>query len=254
MLVLSGLWPVNQGVAARCAAEQKAAREARRIGKRAARSGFGLIRRKGDCGPVELRAGWVAELFVKGAVMGVLLIAGVALWWGAHLFKRVMPGPRAALGNRGKAVVAMVLVVSVVLMVAGYRGAETGTVYWGRNPALVGINNLLMLIAFYIYAVGGPKGARIWLGTKLRHPQLTGFAIWAAAHLLVNGDMPSFVLFGGLLVWAMVEMATINKQDGPWTPPPRAPRRKEFIYIAAALVAVGAVMALHNWLGVQPWG
>jgi uncharacterized membrane protein len=182
-----------------------------------------------------------------------LLIAGVVLWCAAHLFKRVAPGPRAAMGNAGKGVVALTLVASVVLMVMGYRAAD-GEVYWGRSPALVGINNLLMLIAFYIYAVGGPKGARIWIGTKLRHPQLTGFAIWAAAHVLVNGDTPSFILFGGLFIWAIAEMLIINAQDGPWTPPPRAARKKEIVYIVVTVVVVGLVMALHNWLGVQPWG
>lgn len=182
-----------------------------------------------------------------------LLILGLALWWTAHLFKRFAPVPRAAMGNAGKGVLALALLASVVLMVIGYRGAE-GAVFWGRHPAMVGINNLLMLIAFYIYAVGGPKGARIWIGTKLRHPQLTGFSIWAGAHLLVNGDVPSLVLFGGLLIWALVEMVVINAQDGPWVPPPRAARRKEIIYVVAAIVATGVVMGIHNWLGVQPWG
>jgi uncharacterized membrane protein len=182
-----------------------------------------------------------------------ILITGMALWWAAHLFKRLAPGPRAAMGNAGKGLMAVILLGSVILMVIGYRGAE-GPVYWGRSPALVGINNLLMLVAFYIYAVGGPKGARIWLGTKLRHPQLTGFSIWAAGHLLVNGDMPSFVLFGGLLAWAIVEILLINAQDGAWTPPARAPKRKEFVYVIVTVVVVGVIMAIHNWLGVQPWG
>ncbi|MGL5011385.1 MAG: NnrU family protein [Paracoccaceae bacterium] len=182
-----------------------------------------------------------------------LLILGLALWCAAHLFKRLAPAPRAKLGNAGKGLVALALVASIVLMVIGYRSAE-GAFFWGRSPALVGINNLLMLIAFYIYAVGGPKGPRIWIGTKLRHPQLTGFSIWAVAHLLVTGDVPSFVLFGDLLIWALAEMAIINAQDGPWTPPPRAPRRQEFTYAAASIVVTALVMGIHYWLGVQPWG
>lgn len=182
-----------------------------------------------------------------------LLIAGVALWWAAHLFKRLAPGLRDPLGERGKGIVALALVASVVLMVFGYRSAE-GTFYWGRDPIWVGVNNLLMILAFYLFAVSGPKDARVWLGTKLRHPQLTGFSIWAVAHLLVNGDTPSFVLFGGLLVWAIVEILLINAQDGPWTPPARAPFRKEITALLATLVVTGVVMGIHYWLGVQPWG
>ena len=183
----------------------------------------------------------------------LVLILGVALWWAAHLFKRLAPGSRAALGDKGKGLVALLIVVSVVLMVLGYRSAE-GTYYWGRDPMKVGINNLLMILAFYFYAVGGPKGARVWLGTKLRHPQLTGFGTWTTAHLIVNGDTPSFVLFGGLLVWSMFEMVLINAQDGPWTPPPRAPFKKEVIAVVATLIIVFIVMGIHAALGVTPWG
>lgn len=185
----------------------------------------------------------------------ILLIAGVVLWWTAHLFKRVAPDARAKLGDPGKGVMAVLIVLSVVLMVLGYRGWDSA-IYWTRSGALVGVNNLLMLVAFYIYAVGGPGPGkpRVWLGTKMRHPQLTGFSIWAIAHLLVNGDIASFVLFGGLLVWAMVEIALINSQDPEWTPPAHGGAKKEVIYIVLTLVIVAVVMAIHNWLGVVPWG
>ena len=184
-----------------------------------------------------------------------LLIAGVALWWVAHLFKRLAPDVRAKLGDPGKGVMAVLIIGSVVLMVLGYRAADS-TVFWGRSPALVGINNLMMLVAFYIYATGGPGPGkpRVWLGTKLRHPQLTGFSIWALAHVLVNGDTASFVLFGGLLVWALVEVALINTQDPDWTPPPHGGAKKEVIYVVLTLVIVTIVMLIHNWLGVAPWG
>src|SRR6056297_1454775 len=141
-----------------------------------------------------------------------ILILGVALWWAAHLFKRVAPDARARLGDGGKGLMAILVVGSVVLMVIGYRQAG-GAVFWGPSAPMVGINNLLMVLAFYCYAASAAKGAKIWLGTKLRHPQLTGFSIWAVAHLLVNGDVRSFVLFGGLLAWALVEVALINKQE-----------------------------------------
>ncbi|MEO1640133.1 MAG: NnrU family protein [Pseudomonadota bacterium] len=182
-----------------------------------------------------------------------LLILGVALWWAAHLFKRLAPGPRAKLGEPGKGLVAVLIVVSVVLMVLGYRSAE-GTFYWGREPMWVGINNLLMVLAFYFYAASGAKGAKIWLGTKVRHPQLTGFSIWAIAHLLVNGDTPSFILFGGLLAWAVVEILLINAQEGPWERPPRAPAKKEVTAIFVTLIVTAVVMAIHYALGVTPWG
>ncbi|MDB2407138.1 NnrU family protein [Jannaschia sp.] len=183
----------------------------------------------------------------------VLLILGLALWWGAHLFKRLAPDARARLGNPGKGLMAGLIVLSVVLMVIGYRGAD-GAVFWGRSAPLVGINNLLMVLAFYCYAASGAKGAKVWLGTKLRHPQLTGFSLWAVAHLLVNGDVPSFLLFGGLLAWALVETRLINAQEGLWTRPPRAPIVKEVVAVIITIILLAVVMGIHAALGYVPWG
>lgn len=43
-----------------------------------------------------------------------------------------------------------------------------------------------------------------------RHPFLWGVAIWAAAHLLANGDLPSVILFGALAVLAVLGTASID--------------------------------------------
>lgn len=181
----------------------------------------------------------------------ILLILGVALWWAAHIFKRVAPAPRAKLGERGKGMVALALLASVVLMVIGYRAAG-GPVWWGRSPALVGINNLLMLLAVYMYAVSGMK---TWLGTKIRHPQLTGFKIWCFAHLLVNGDLASFILFGGLLAWAVVQMILINKQEGrEWTPINKSTPAREIRAVVGTVVLTAVIMGVHHFLGATPWG
>lgn len=183
----------------------------------------------------------------------IWLILGVLLWAAAHLFKRLIPGVREQLGDAGKAIVAVALVASVVLMVIGYQRAD-GAFYWGPSPALIGINNLLMILAFYVFGASMAKGEKVWIGTKIRHPQLTGFSIWTVAHLLVNGDTASFVLFGGLLIWAQVQIAVLNRAEGPWKVPPRAPMRKELVLVGVTVVLTVGVMLIHNWLGVRPWG
>ena len=101
----------------------------------------------------------------------LILILGVALWWAAHLFKRLAPAQRAAMGTGGRGVVTGLLVLSVVLMIVGYRAAE-GAVFWGPSPALVGINNLLVLAAIYLFAADGMKTR---VTSMVRHPHLTGF-------------------------------------------------------------------------------
>jgi uncharacterized membrane protein len=180
----------------------------------------------------------------------IILIAGVVLWWAAHLFKRVAPGRRAAMGDAAKGGVALAVVASVVLMVVGYRAADYVPL-WQLPPFVVHINNLLMIFAFYLYAASGMK---TFVATKIRHPQLTAVKIWAVAHLLVNGDVASVVLFGGILAWAVVSVIVINRALPNWIPPKQAPASREVMAIVGTVVVVGVVMGIHNWLGVQPWG
>lgn len=180
----------------------------------------------------------------------LILILGLAFWCGGHFFKRIAPHQRAQMGDNGKGAVALVLLAGVVLMVIGYRWADGGFL-WGRHPATVGINNLLMLLALYLFAAAGMKTA---LARKMRHPMLTGVKTWAVAHLLVNGDAPSFILFGGLLAWAVVEMIVINRRQPEWTPPPQAPKRKEIIAVVATLALYAVIAWVHTALGYPTFG
>lgn len=180
----------------------------------------------------------------------ILLFSGLLLWWAAHLFKRVAPQMRDSLGARGKGLVALAIVVSVVMMVIGYRAAE-GTYYWGRSSATVGINNLLMFFALYLTSPAPAKGALLY---KMRHPMLTGFILWTVAHLLVNGDTPSFVLFGGLALWAIVEIIVINRAEPNWTPPAKGLIKKDIIFAGASLVLMVIIGGIHAFFGYPAFG
>lgn len=180
----------------------------------------------------------------------LILILGVALWAGAHLFKRLAPATRAGLGDKGRGLVALAIVASVVLMVIGYKMAD-GAVFWGRHPATVGINNLLMILSVYLFAASGMKTA---IARKMRHPMLAAFKTWALAHLLVNGDVQSFVLFGGLLAWAVFAMIKINRAEPSWTPPAPAPMKKEIMAVVGTVLVYGVIAMVHLWLGANPFG
>ena len=180
----------------------------------------------------------------------IWLVLGVLLWSGAHLFKRVAPDARAKLGDKGKGPVALLLLVSVGVMVIGYRSAD-GAFFWGRNPALTGINNLLMLFSIYLFAADGMKTR---ITRVIRNPQLTAFKVWAVAHLLVNGDVPSFVLFGGLLIWAVAEVIVLKRVGPVWVKPEVAPAKKEIMAVVGALLVFGLIAGIHIWLGYNPFG
>lgn len=179
-----------------------------------------------------------------------LLILGLLLWTAVHLWKRIAPDHRAKFGDKGKGIVAIGSVIAIVLMVFGY-GAADSAVYWGRTPALTGINTLLMVLAFYLFAASG-KGTRIT--RAIRHPQLTAVLVWMVAHLLVNGDTRSLVLFGGLGLWAIAEMILINRATGPRGAYHAPPIKSEIIAIVATVVVFAVVAGIHAWLGYDLFG
>lgn len=183
--------------------------------------------------------------------MGTLiLILGVALWAGAHLFKRLSPDRRAAMGDSGKLPVTLALVGSIVLMVIGYRMADPVWL-WVAPNWMVHLNNLLVFLGFYLFAVSGLKTN---LHRRIRHPQLSGFKAWAVAHLLVVGTLQGVILFGGLLAWAVVSVILINRANRDWTRPPEAPAWKEGAALVGALFAMLVVGQIHGWLGPWPFG
>ncbi len=179
-----------------------------------------------------------------------LIFLGLIIWAAAHFWKRALPENRAKFGDKGKALVAFALAVALIFMIWGYRSAD-GTVFWGRSSALTGINNLLMVLAFYLFAA---SGAKTKITRSIRHPQLTAVVLWSVSHLLVNGDTPSFLLFGGLGLWAIAEMVVINRAEGPRGPYHDVPVRKEITAMIATIVMVVVVGGIHAVLGYNPFG
>lgn len=178
-----------------------------------------------------------------------LLILGVLLWCGAHFWKRITPSMRAGFGDKGKGIVALLLLASVLAMVIGYRMSDVIPVY--EPPAFMRhINNLLVLIAIFMMSPAPAKGVLLH---KMRHPQLTGFGLWAFAHLLVNGDLASLVLFGGLLIWAMAEIVVINRAEPDWAGRARGAWGKDAMFFAASVVLYAVIGGIHMWIGPSPF-
>lgn len=181
----------------------------------------------------------------------IQLLLGLGLFAGTHLWRRLAPGARGRLGDPGKLVVTLGSAAGIWLMARGYGAWEGPAFLWGRTAALTGVNNLLMVGAFYLFV---SSGLRTWGARATRHPQLLGVALWAVAHLLVNGDAASILLFGGLLLWALAEIVLINRAEPLWAPPPPAGAAKEATALAATAVAVAVAGWVHGWIGPWPFG
>jgi uncharacterized membrane protein len=178
-----------------------------------------------------------------------ILVLGLVLWIVSHLFKRLAPGPRARMGEMpGKMAVTVLSLAALILMVIGYRRADVEPVYTPL-PGMGHLTDLLMLGALFLFGLSHSKGR---LRARVRHPMLLSVIVWAVAHLLVNGDLASIVLFGGLGLWAAVSILLINAQ-GAWVRPAPGGLRGDAIALAVAVVLYGLIAGIHIWLGYSPF-
>jgi uncharacterized membrane protein len=113
----------------------------------------------------------------------------------------------------------------IVWLVYAYRNAptvETWGVLTGLRPAALVVVFIGVLLVVIGLASPNPtsvgmegtlaKGADAVHGiTRItRHPFLWGTALWALAHLVVNGDLASLILFGALLLLSVGGTASID--------------------------------------------
>lgn len=181
----------------------------------------------------------------------ILLILGLALWWASHLVKIMAPEQRAgAVARMGegpwKGLVTLVTGIAIALMVIGYRGADIIQL-WHPPIFLWHLNNLLMAIAVFIFIAGSFKSP---IRRAIRNPQLTGVKLWAVAHLLVNGDLASIVLFGGILAWAVVAVIGTKRRDGPRGERPDWTAAGLVLHLIVAGLLFVVIAGIHIWLGV----
>ena len=227
------------------------------------------------------------QLFIAAAVFVAMhvLVAGTALR--GRLVARLGEGPYMGLFSLGS----VASLVWLGLAFAGARGHAGDLELWGITPALRHLSLGLVFLGFLLIVPGlltpnptsvaqqkvleSPEPAR-GIVRVTRHPFLWGVAIWALAHMISNGDVASLVLFGSLLVLALVGPASIDHKralafgerwaafrDKTSAVPFAAilQRRQRFVLsevgwkLAAAAVVYAVVIGIHPYLfGVSPLG
>jgi uncharacterized membrane protein len=193
--------------------------------------------------------------------MGLLvMILGLVLFVGVHTLttqRELRAGLIASAGPGGyKAGYGLVAILGLVLIVWGfahYRATEWVDV-WYPPKALRHLAAGLMLPAVILVVAAYIRG-RIY--TTLKHPMLAGLKLWAAAHLLANGDLGSIILFGSFLAWAVFDRISLKSRPDPGAPPiPVAGPGNDLIAVAVGIVAYLALaFAFHPVvIGVPVFG
>ena len=155
------------------------------------------------------------------------LIIAIAVFLAAH----VVP---AATGLRGYLIARLGRPVYIAL----YSAVSLATLAWviwaartapyvelwapGRTTALVPIVLLLPACVLLVagtarpnplsvsFRAGLPAARNSGIAGVLRHPILWAFFLWAASHLVANGDVVSVILFGGLALFSLAGMKRLE--------------------------------------------
>src|SRR5438445_10844125 len=151
--------------------------------------------------------------------MGLLvMILGLVVFFGVHTLtiqRKLRAQVIAATGEGGyKIGYALASFAGLALVIWGFsQYRATGWIdVWNPPPALKHSTVALMLPAVIMVVASYIRG-RIY--TTLKHPMLTGIKLWAAAHLLSNGDLGSIILFGAFLAWAVYDRITLKRRTDP---------------------------------------
>lgn len=161
----------------------------------------------------------------------------------------------ARLGEKPwKGMVSVMSLIGFVLMVMGYGLARTQPVVLWQLPYWVShIVSLFMLAAMILLIAAYIPGNSI--KARIGHPMVVSVKIWALAHLLANGTLADLLLFGGLLVWAVLSFRAARHRDArDGVVRPAGKLLPTLATIAVGTLAWGwFVFYGHAWLiGVQP--
>ncbi|MDY6921159.1 MAG: NnrU family protein [Pseudomonadota bacterium] len=178
-----------------------------------------------------------------------LIVLGVILWSGVHLIPALAPGLKrrwqSALGNGGyKGSFSLLILAALGLMIIGWRSALP--VYLYTLSETIQLLTIAMMVFASVLFVAAKLPTR--LKHLIRHPQLAAVALWSGGHLLANGDSRSLVLFGGLLIWSLVEMFAINRRQEAWVKPPVKGVWIEFLTLILGGVLFTALLLAHPYL------
>lgn len=184
----------------------------------------------------------------------LMLIAGLALWITVHLFPSVAPDQKRRLiarigDNAYRGLFSLVLISALILIIFGWRSTNPLPVY---TPA-ASLHHPAMLLAAIALVLMVAASFPTRIKRVLRHPQLTGVLLWSIAHLVLNGDSRSVLVFACLCLWSAASMITINRRDGPWVKPVRRTGwLSEIVMLTVALVVVAIVVRFHAYLSGIP--
>jgi uncharacterized membrane protein len=184
-----------------------------------------------------------------------LLVLGLALFILGHVVPRFAGIREALVARLGQGAYrglhSVLSLLSLGLIIYGYGVYRAGGYIplWAVPRFFNHIAILLLWPAMILLAAAWLPGT---LSAKAKYPLLVAVKLWALVHLVLNGDLGSFILFASLLAMAVVTRIRIGKQGtgehipGAFLPPSR---RNDLLAVVIGTLITGAmIMGLHRYL------
>lgn len=180
-----------------------------------------------------------------------LLILGLVLFIGTHLFTTLRAPRAAVIGRLGegpyKGLYSLVSAVGLVLIVWGFsRYRSDGYIQIWNPPFSIFHPIALVLLWIALVALAATYAPPSRIKSMLRHPMLVAVKAWALSHLLVNGDLGSLLLFGSLLAWAIYDRIAVKRRGDQGAPVVQSFGRNDAAVLAIGTVAYVATLWLHD--------
>lgn len=180
----------------------------------------------------------------------LVMIAGLVLFFGVHTLttQRELRARLIAQAGEGgyKIGYAVASLAGLALIVWGFAHYHaTGRIdLWYPPKALKHITVALMLPAVILVVASYIRGH---IYTTVKHPMLSGVKLWAAAHLIANGDLGGIILFGSFLGWAVFDRISLKRRTDAGAPPiPVGGWGNDLIAVAVGIAAyLALVFAFH---------
>ena len=189
-----------------------------------------------------------------------MLVLGLVVFLGAHSVRIFAEGWRtraiAHLGEKGwKGLYTIVSLIGFALIIWGYAQARMHpVVLWSPPAALKHLNSLFTLLAFVLLAAAYvPRNS---IKARLHHPMILGVKLWAFGHLLATGKLADLVLFGAILLWAVLDFRAARQRDralGTVYAPGATGPTVLAVVVGAAAWAAFAFWLHAAWIGVAPF-
>ncbi len=182
-----------------------------------------------------------------------LLLLGLVVFLGIHTLTTLRSTRAAVIGRLGegayKGLYSVVSAIGLVLIVWGFASYRTAGYIQIWNPPVAIFHPIALVLLWFAFvalaAAYSPPGK---IRAVLRHPMLVAVKIWALSHLLVNGDLGSMLLFGGLLAWAVYDRIALKRRGDMGAPRVDGLKPADAIVIVIGTVGYVAVMWLHDSL------